>query len=157
MAQKNKKERFSNDINIKNRRASFEYEFIDTYTAGLVLAGTEIKAIREGKANLQDAYCAFVGDEMYVYNMQISPYEQASFYKHEPTRRRKLLLNRRELAKLKTKLEEKGLTIVPTRLFISQRGFAKLNIALARGKKTQDKRESIKERDVKREMARMKF
>lgn len=157
MAQKQKKNRFANEINIQNRRARYDYEFIDTFTAGLVLKGTEIKSIREGRAVITEAHCAFVGDELYIFNMQVSAYEQATFYNHEPTRRRKLLLNKRELRKMKASLEEKGLTIVPTRLFLSKRGFAKLNIALARGKKTHDKRDSIKERDVKREMQRMRF
>lgn len=157
MAQKQKKNRFANEINIQNRRARYDYEFIDTFTAGLVLKGTEIKSIREGRAVITEAHCAFSGDELFIFNMQVSAYEQAAFYNHEPTRKRKLLLNKRELRKMKSSLEEKGLTIVPTRLFISKRGFAKLNIALARGKKTQDKRESIKERDMKREMQRMRF
>lgn len=155
MAKKDK-DRFSTNINIKNRKARFEYEFIDTFIAGLVLRGTEIKSIREGKASLQESYCAFYGDELWVQNMHISAYEEA-LMNHDPLRRRKLLLNKRELSKLKTKLDEKGLTIVPYRLFITDRGFAKMEIALAKGKKVHDKRDSIKERDVKREMDRMKF
>lgn len=151
------KNRFSNTIQIKNRRAGFEYEFLEKYIAGLVLKGTEIKSIREGKANLQDSFCVFVGDELYVREMHISPFGQASFYNHDLKRERKLLLSRKELSKLKSKSEEKGLTIVPVRLFINPRGFAKLEIALAKGKKMHDKRESIKEKDLKREIERIKY
>ena len=157
MAKDKDKQRFANNINIKNRKASFEYEFLEKFTAGLVLKGTEIKSIREGRVNLQEAYCTFYGEELWVQNMHISAYEQANIFNHEPLRQRKLLLNKRELAKLKTKIEEKGLTIVPIRLFLSGRGFAKLEIALARGKKLHDKRESIKERDMKRELSKIKF
>lgn len=156
MAKKDK-ERFSKHVNIKNRKASFEYEFLEKFVAGLVLKGTEIKSIREGRVNLQEAYCSFYEDGLWVQNMHISAYEQGNIFNHEPLRKRKLLLNKREMNKLQKKLEEQGLTIVPFRLFISDRGFAKLEIALARGKKLHDKRESIKERDVKREMDRMKF
>jgi SsrA-binding protein len=156
MAKKDK-ERFSSNINIKNRKARFEYEFLETFVAGLMLKGTEIKSIREGRASLQEAYCVFHGEELWVQGMHISPYEEGNILNHDPLRLRKLLLNKRELRKLKTKLEEKGLTVVPYRLFITDRGFAKMEIALAKGKKIHDKRESIKERDVKREMARMKF
>lgn len=151
------KQRFSSNINIKNRKASFEYEFLEKYIAGLVLRGTEIKSIREGRVNLQEAYCTFYGEELWVQNMHISAYEEGNILNHEPLRRRKLLLNKRELRKLKVKLEEKGLTIIPIRLFVSDRGFAKLEIALAKGKKLHDKRESIKEKDVKRELSRIKF
>ncbi|MFA5301470.1 MAG: SsrA-binding protein SmpB [Bacteroidales bacterium] len=140
---------------IKNKRASFEYEFIDTYTAGIVLTGTEIKSIRAGKASLVDSYCYFVGNELYVKNMNISDYWWGSFNKHDPRRDRKLLLNRRELNKLYRATREKGLTIVVTKLFITDNGYAKLNIALARGKREYDKRETIKEKDMKRESDRM--
>ena len=156
MAKKDK-DRFSKNINIKNRKASFEYEFLEKFVAGLVLKGTEIKSIREGRVNLTEAYCTFYDDGLWVQNMHISAYEQGNIFNHEPLRKRKLLLNKRELKKLQKKLEEEGLTIVPVRMFISDRGFAKLEIALARGKKLHDKRESIKERDVKRELSRMKF
>ena len=154
---KKDKSRFSNAINIKNKRARFEYEFLDLFTAGIVLKGTEIKSIREGKVNLLDSYCYFNKGELFVKGIHISPYTQGSFYNHAPTRERKLLLNKKELRKLERGLAEKGLTIVPVRLFISQRGMAKLEIALAKGKKIHDKRESIKEKDVKREMDRMKL
>lgn len=148
--------RFSNNIQIKNKKASFEYHFIDKYIAGIVLTGTEIKSIREGKVNLQDSYCVFYGEELWVKQMHISPYVQASHYNHDLTRERKLLLNKKELRKLQSK-QEKGLTIVPIRLFINERGMAKLEIALAKGKKLYDKREDIKDKDVKREMERLKL
>jgi SsrA-binding protein len=140
---------------IKNKRASFEYEFIDTYTAGIVLTGTEIKSIRAGKASLVDSYCYFVGKELFVKNMNIADYWWGSFNKHDPRRDRKLLLNKRELSKLFRATREKGLTIVVTKLFITDNGYAKLNIALARGKREYDKRETIKEKDMKRESDRM--
>lgn len=147
--------KIKSQVVIKNKRASFEYEFIDTYTAGIVLTGTEIKSIRAGKASLVDSYCYFVGNELYVKNMNISDYWWGSFNKHDPRRDRKLLLNRRELNKLYRATREKGLTIVVTKLFITDNGYAKLNIALARGKREYDKRETIKEKDMKRESDRM--
>jgi len=140
---------------IKNKRASFEYEFIDTYTAGIVLTGTEIKSIRAGTASLVDSYCYFVGKELFVKNMNIADYWWGSFNKHDPRRDRKLLLNKRELGKLFRATREKGLTIVVTKLFIAENGYAKLNIALARGKREYDKRETIKEKDMRRESDRM--
>ena len=147
-----KKSRFTNKVNIRNKRASYEYEFIDKYVAGLVLKGTEIKSIREGKVNLQDGYCLFLNSELFIKNMHISPYKQGSHYNHEPTRERKLLLSKKELGRLKKKSEEKGLSIIPVKLFTNDRGFAKLEIALARGKKLHDKRQSIKEKDLKQEL-----
>lgn len=141
-------------MNIENRKARFDYQFLETYTAGLVLKGTEIKSIREGKAGLADSYCYFKNDELYIRNFHITEYENASFYNHEPNRERKLLLNRHELSKLLRSVKDQGLTIVPIKLFISDKGFAKLNIALARGKKAFDKREDIKKRDVERELNR---
>ncbi len=147
-----KQSRFAGKINIRNRRASYEYEFIDTYIAGIVLSGTEIKSIREGKVSLGEGYCYFNGDELFIKGMHISPYKQGSHYNHEPTRERKLLLHKRELRKLKQRAAEKGLTIIPVRIFINDRGFAKLEIALARGKKLHDKRQSLKEKDLQREM-----
>jgi SsrA-binding protein len=151
------KDRFSNDINIRNRQAGFEYEILDKYTAGIVLTGTEIKSIREGKANLQDGYCYISNGEAFIKGMNITPYAQGTHYNHEATRVRKLLLKRSELKKLEGKVEEKGLTLIPTRLFINGRGFAKLEIAIGRGKKLHDKRNSIKERDAKRELSKLKF
>jgi SsrA-binding protein len=151
------KDRFSNDINIRNRQAGYEYEILDKYTAGIALTGTEIKSIREGKANLQDGYCYISNGEVFVKGINITPYAQGTHYNHEATRVRKLLLKRSEIKKLEGKVEEKGLTLVPTRLFINGRGFAKLEIALGRGKKLHDKRNSIKERDAKRELSKLKF
>ena len=141
-------------VEIKNKRASFEYEFVENFTAGIVLCGTEIKSIRGGKASLVDSYCYFIGTELFVKNMHIAEYWWGSFNKHDPKRERKLLLTKRDLRKLARASKEKGMTIVPTRLFIAENGYAKLNIALARGKKEYDKRESIKEKDLKREMER---
>lgn len=151
------KSRFSNNINIKNRQARYQYEFVDTYIAGMVLKGTEIKSIREGKVNLLDGYCFFSNGELYVKGIHISPYIQGSFYNHDTTRERKLLLQKKELAKLESKMNVKGLAIIPFRLFINDRGIAKLEIALAKGKKIHDKRDSIKDKDVKRELDRIKY
>ena len=152
-----KEQRFSNDINIRNKQAGFEYELLDKYVAGIVLRGTEIKSIREGKVNLQDGYCYLHNGELFVKGVTINAYAQGTHYNHEATRERKLLLKKTEIKKLEGRVEEKGLTLVPTRLFINDRGFAKLEIALARGKKLKDKRDSIKERDIKRELSRVKF
>ena len=143
-------------IDIKNKKASFEYEFIDQYTAGIKLTGTEIKAIRLGKANVSDAYCYFASNELYVKGMHVSEYAWGTYSNHEPKRDRKLLLNKKELVKLFRKSQEKGLTIVAYRLFINDRGLAKLNIALAKGKKQYDKREDLKKKDANREMDRMR-
>jgi SsrA-binding protein len=140
-----------NNINIKNRQASFEYAFIDKYIAGIQLTGTEIKSIREGKANISDAFCVFMKEELFVRNMNISPYFNGTYNNVPEKRDRKLLLQKKELDKLQSKLKDQGLTIVPLRLFISDKGFAKLEIALAKGKKLFDKRDDIKKRDVERE------
>lgn len=148
------KEKIEKHIEIKNRRASFEYFFLETYTAGLVLTGTEIKSIRQGKVNLTDAYCVFNSNELVIKQMHISHYNEGTHYNHDPLRDRLLLLQKRELKKLVNKLKDVGLTIVPTRMFISDRGFAKIDIALAKGKKLYDKRETIKEKDVKRNLDR---
>ncbi len=144
----------SDSINIRNKRASFEYHILETYTAGIKLLGTEIKSIRQGKADINDAFCAFLGGILYVRNMQIAEYSHGSFYNHEAKRDRALLLNKKELAKLKTKIEEKGFTIIPLKIFTTERGFAKLEIGLAQGKKIYDKRETLKDRDAKMEMDR---
>lgn len=141
-------------IRIKNRKASFEYFLIERLVAGIQLQGTEIKSIREGKANLTDSYCAFVKEELFVRSLHIAEYTYGTYNNHEPKRDRKLLLNKRELKKLLTKVKEKGLTIVPVQLFVNERGLAKLEIALAKGKHTYDKRESLKQQDSKREMNR---
>lgn len=156
MAQSNQP-RFSSKVNFKNRKASFEFHFLDTYIAGIVLTGTEIKSIREGKLNLSEAYCYFNGEELFVKQMHISPYSQGTHYNHEPMRERKLLLKNSELKKLKAKSQEQGLTIVPIRLFVNDRGWAKIEVALAKGKKLYDKREDIKQKDLQREMSKMKF
>lgn len=152
-----KKNRFEKIINIKNKKASFEYEFIDKFIAGLVLKGTEIKSIREGKVSLTEAYCYFRKGELYVKQMHIAPYSQAVYFNHDAVRERKLLLSKQELNKLEAKFSEKGLSIVPVRIFINDSGLAKMEIALAKGKKTHDKRQSIKEKDAKRDLQRMAF
>ena len=139
-------------IEIKNRRASFEYEFLDNYTAGIVLTGTEIKSIRAGKASLVDTYCYFVRGELYVKNMHVAEYWWGTWNAHDPRRDRKLLLNKKELSKLQRSLQDKGLTVVGLRLFLNERGLAKIAIGLARGRKAYDKREYLKENDAKREM-----
>lgn len=146
----------NNDVNIKNKRARHDYEFLETFTAGLQLLGTEIKSIRQGKANLVDSYCYFQGDELFVKNMHIAEYDHGNIYNHEPLRERKLLLTRHELNKLQKKLKDQGLTVVTTRLYIGKNGWAKLDIALAKGKKTHDKRDSLKEKQAKRDMDRAK-
>lgn len=150
------KARFSDTIELKNKRASFEYELLDKYVAGIVLRGTEIKSIREGKVNLQDGFCYFNNNEMFVKGITISPYSQGTHYNHDAERERKLLLKKPELHKLLTKSEEKGYTIIPTRMFLNDRGFAKLEIALAKGKKLHDKRDSIRDREAKRELDRLR-
>ena len=149
--------RFSSDINIRNKQATFQYELLDKYIAGIALRGTEIKSIREGKVNLQDGYCYFSNGEIFARGINITPYAQGTHYNHEAARERKLLLKKTELKKLESKVEEKGLALIPIRIFINDRGIAKLEIALARGKKTHDKREGIKERDIKRELSRIKI
>ena len=141
------KKNASANIAIKNRKAEFEYFLLTKFTAGLVLTGTEIKSIRVGKANIQDAYCSFINGELWAHNMHVSEYANGSYNNHEAKRDRKLLLNKREIKKLLVKLNERGFTIIPTLLYINENGYAKLDIALARGKKKYDKRESIKEKD----------
>ncbi len=148
----NKKLDIKKDIYIKNRKASHEFEFLEKFTAGIVMKGTEIKALRMGKVNLQEAFCLFIGHELYVRGMHISPYERGSIHNHVGKADRKLLLTKKELKKLEDKAKDTGLTIVPTEIFINGRGWAKLGIALAKGKKLYDKRNDIKERDIKREM-----
>lgn len=142
-------------INIKNKKASFDYEFVETYTAGIVLTGTEIKSIRLGKVSLVDTYCYFVGGELWVKNMNIAEYFYGSYNNHNARRERKLLLTKKELRSLQQEEKNPGFTIVPVRLFINEKGLAKVVIALARGKKEYDKRQSIKEKEDRREMDRM--
>lgn len=142
------------NINIKNKRATFDYELLETYTAGIVLTGTEIKSIRLGKASLVDTFCIFEKDELWVRNMYIAEYFYGSYNNHAARRDRKLLLNRKELRKMQRMVKETGYTIVPTRIFLNDRGLAKVNIAVARGKKQYDKRQSLREKDDKRMMDR---
>jgi SsrA-binding protein len=141
-------------VNIRNKRASHEYFLIQEVTAGIQLTGTEIKSIRDGTASIADAYCTFTGSELFVRNMHIAEYSFGTHYNHEPKRDRKLLLTKRELKKLATKVKERGFTIIPVLLFINENGLAKLNIALARGKHSYDKRETLKQKDHQREMER---
>ncbi len=140
----------SNDVNIKNKKAGFEYELISKFTAGIQLLGTEIKSIRGSKASISEAYCMFIKNELWIRNMDISEYSHGNIHNHETKRDRKLLLTQQELDKLRKKAGKKGLSIIPTRLFISKRGFAKLDIAIGRGKKLHDKRESLKQKDAKK-------
>ena len=146
----------ASNVNIKNRRASFDYLVTETFTAGIVLTGTEIKSIRQSKASLVDTYCTFINEELWVKNMHVAEYFYGSYNNHTARRDRKLLLERKELRKLNQAVKNPGFTIVPMRLFINERGLAKLVIALARGKHEYDKRESIKARDDKREIDRIK-
>lgn len=141
---------------IKNKKAGFEFQLLESYTAGIQLTGTEIKSIRAGKANLSDSYCIFENEELWVKNMHISEYKEGSYNNVEPKRQRKLLLTKKELNKLHQKVKMKGLTIIPVKLFINERGYAKLEIALARGKKFHDKREDLKLKDARREMRTVK-
>ena len=144
----------SSKVNIKNRKASFEYQFIDKYVAGIMLLGTEIKSIRNNKANISDAHCVFIDNELFVKNLHIAEYSNGGQNNHGPKRQRKLLLNKQELSKMIGKVKEKGMAIIPIRLFINEKGKAKLQIALANGKKIYDKRESIRKKDQKRDIAR---
>jgi SsrA-binding protein len=143
-------------INIRNKRAKFDYELIEVFTAGIVLTGTEIKSLRLGKANITEGFCEFSNNELFAINTQIDEYLYGNQFNHKAKSERKLLLNRRELKKLERAIETKGLTIIPIRLYINEKGLAKLEIALAKGKKTYDKRESLKEQDSKRDLDRIK-
>lgn len=153
MAKKNDTIKVS-QVNIKNKRASFDYEFIDLYTCGIVLTGTEIKSIRQNKASLVDTYCVFLGGELWVKNMHIAEYFYGSYNNHVARRDRKLLLTKKELRKLQQSDKVPGFTIVPTRMFINEKGLCKVVIALAKGKKEYDKRQSLKDKDDRREMDR---
>ncbi|MGB5370424.1 MAG: SsrA-binding protein SmpB [Flavobacteriaceae bacterium] len=144
-------------INIKNKRARFEFELLDQFKAGIVLSGTEIKSIRLGKASIAESFCEFNDKgELFVINMQIDEYSHGSHYNHKPKAERKLLLNKRELRKLEKEVKTSGFTIVPLNVFLDERGRAKMNIALAKGKKLYDKRETMRDRDNKRELDRVK-
>jgi SsrA-binding protein len=142
-------------MEIRNRSAYYEYQIDDKYDAGIVLTGTEVKALRSGKASFNDSYCIFQGDELFVRSLHISEYELGTYNNHNPTRERKLLLNKKELRKIQGKIKEKGFTIIPLKIFFAESGKAKMQIGLARGKKLHDKRESIKQRDADRELRRM--
>ncbi|SDB43211.1 SsrA-binding protein [Flavobacteriaceae bacterium MAR_2010_188] len=143
-------------IRIKNKKAKFQYELLDKYTAGIVLTGTEIKSIRSSKASIAESFCEFNDrGELFVINMTIEEYLYGTYYNHKPKAERKLLLNKKELKKLEKELNVKGLTIIPTLLFINDKGFAKLEIALAKGKKLYDKRDTIKDRESKRRLDRI--
>ncbi len=142
-------------MEIRNRSAYYEYQIDDKYDAGIVLTGTEVKALRSGKASFNDSYCIFQGDELFVRSLHISEYELGTYNNHNPTRERKLLLNRKELRKIQGKIKEKGFTIIPLCIFFAETGKAKMQIGLARGKKLHDKRESIKQRDADRELRRI--
>ncbi|SHI83614.1 SsrA-binding protein [Algibacter luteus] len=145
------------NINIQNKKARFQYEILDKYTAGIVLTGTEIKSIRSGKASIAESFCEFnEKGELFVVNMTIEEYLYGTYYNHKPKATRKLLLNKKELKKLNKEVQNTGLTIIPLRLFINEKGYAKLVIALAKGKKLYDKRETIKDRDNKRNLDRIK-
>lgn len=146
--------RLKSDVNIKNRRAGFDYEILDRYTAGIQLFGTEIKSIRESKASLADTFCQFAGGELWVKQMHIAEYRFGSYANHESKRDRKLLLQKKELRKLERLTRDTGKTIIPLRLFINERGFAKMEIALCQGKHTYDKRQSLREQDDERELQR---
>ena len=145
----------NSNINIKNRKATFDYEIIETFTAGIVLTGTEIKSLRQGKAGLSDTYCMVENHELWVKNMYIAEYSYGSYNNHTTHRDRKLLLTRKELSKIAKAAEQPGYSVVPLRLFINERGLAKMVIAVARGKKLYDKRQSIKDREDKRNLDRM--
>jgi SsrA-binding protein len=141
-------------VNIQNKRARFEFHLLDKFVAGIQLSGTEIKSIRLGKANITDSFCNFIGDELFVTGMQIEEYKFGTHSNHLPKRDRKLLLNRQELDKLRKKLKDVGLTIVPLKLFITEKGWAKMEISLAKGKKLFDKRDDLKQKDLKRDIDR---
>ncbi|WP_396150610.1 SsrA-binding protein SmpB [Flavobacterium sp.] len=143
-------------INILNKRAKFDYEILERYDAGIVLTGTEIKSIRFGKASITESFCEFHNGELFVINSQVEEYLYGTHYNHKAKSERKLLLNRKELKSLEKSMQNKGLTIVPLRLFINEKGYAKMEIALCRGKKNYDKRETIKDRDTKRDIDRVK-
>ena len=144
-------------VNILNKKAGYLYELLDSYTAGIVLTGTEIKSIRAGKASIAESFCEFnENSELFVVNMTVQEYDYANHFNHKPKAERKLLLNKKELQKLEKEVKNSGLTIIPTKLFMNEKGFAKLRIALAKGKKLFDKRESIKDRENKRNLDRIK-
>ncbi len=154
---KNKTTRFSNNVVIRNKKASFNYVLIEKLEVGIELKGSEIKSIREGLVSLQEAHCVVLGRETFVRSMNIAIYKESSIYNHDPIRERKLLLKKKEIKRFRSKSEEKGLTIIPTKLYITKRGIAKMEIALAKGKKLHDKRESMKKKDHDRELKLIKI
>lgn len=143
-------------VEIKNRKAKFDYEWLETFTAGMQLQGTEVKSIRMGKASIAEAYCYFAGEELFVKNMTISEWSHGNIFNHDPLRERKLLLSKRELDKILKATKDTGITVIPTKVYLSEKGWIKMNIAVARGKKNYDKRQSLKEKDAKRDLARLK-
>jgi SsrA-binding protein len=147
----------ANNISIKNRRASFDYLFLDTYVAGIQLVGVEIKSIRNGNVNLSESYCVFQQGELFLKNAHISPYENAGYSSVDPLRDRKLLLHKKELRKLSEGVSRKGLTIIPTKMFVNEHGLCKVEICLCQGKKNYDKRESLKEKDTKKRMKNLDY
>jgi len=149
------KNEHSQKVNIKNKKASFEYEFIEEFEAGIQLSGTEIKSLREGKASIKEGYCIFKSGELFLKNVNISPYTEGSYNNHEALRDRKLLLHKKEIEKLSKKLKDVGLTIIPIKMYLNEKGWAKVKIALAKGKKLYDKRQSLKQKDDKRQIDRM--
>jgi SsrA-binding protein len=146
------REKIEKIVNIRNKKASFEYHFLDTYVAGIVLRGTEIKSIRQQKVNFQDSYCYIDNREVIIKNLHISTYGDGTWLNHTPMRDRKLLLKKKEILKIDKKLDDQGVTVIPSRIFITDRGFAKVEIAVAKGKKLHDKRDDLKEKDAKREL-----
>lgn len=142
-------------IEIKNKRAAFQYELLELYTAGIMLKGTEVKSLREGSGSIVEAYCMLDKGELYIKQMNIAEYSLGTYANHNPLSIRKLLLTKRELNKIDTKMRERGLAVIPVRLFFNERGFAKIEIAIARGKKTYDKRETLKQKDNKKEIDRV--
>ncbi len=152
-----KKKVFKNNINIRNKKARFNYEILDKFVAGIQLVGTEIKAIREGKASLSDSFCEFNDrGELFVVNMYINEYSHGTHYNHLPKRERKLLLQKKELKKMRREVDKNGMTIVPLRMFITEKGWAKMEIATAKGRKRYDKRQVLKERDIKKDLDRVR-
>ncbi len=149
-----KKKEIQKSISIRNRKASHEYHFIDIYQAGVVLQGTEIKSIRMGKVTISDAFCLFIGNELFLRNLHISQYDMGNVHNHEEKADRKLLLKRKELKKLQYDAQDVGLTIIPTKVYVNDRGLAKIEIALGKGKKLYDKRQDLKAKDAKRELDR---
>lgn len=147
--------KFDNKVNIRNKRARFEYEILEEYEAGIVLTGTEIKSVRESKASISEAFCQIVDDEVFVVNMSIDEYKLGTYYNHKMKRERKLLLHRREIEKIRRRVKDVGFTIVPLNFYINEKGLAKLKIAVGRGKKLYDKRESIKDRESQRNLSRL--